>query len=269
MKKIFAFGIGALAAATIVTSVSTTSFAYEVKSGDTLSKIAAENNLTVEELMALNGITNANQIYAGETIKVTKESGKYVVRCLVTYTDYTDLSVIRAAYTDNTFKPITAYGEGIVYEQEFDKLTPIYLLYAPAICNGVYCPIDEITVDTQAIPGEDVKVYVFETAAEISKTYKDVICEQFGVDNINKITYSNPMSATTKSKVKVRTFAAGTSNPDSIELFTNFKTDAANSTLPAKTTAEDSSGETYLYDVTITIKDSQNNVTKVTGIRGR
>jgi LysM repeat protein len=41
-----------------------------VKSGDTLSKIARKFGTTVDNLVALNGISNPNQIAAGTTICV-------------------------------------------------------------------------------------------------------------------------------------------------------------------------------------------------------
>lgn len=43
---------------------------YTVKSGDTLSAIAKKYGTTVKKLTALNGIKNANLIYAGQKIKV-------------------------------------------------------------------------------------------------------------------------------------------------------------------------------------------------------
>lgn len=43
---------------------------YAVKYGDTLSKIAKENNTTVEKLVALNNIKNKNLIYVGQIIKL-------------------------------------------------------------------------------------------------------------------------------------------------------------------------------------------------------
>lgn len=47
---------------------------YKIKSGDTLSKIAADNNMTVEELAKLNGIDDPNKIYAGATLKLGNTS---------------------------------------------------------------------------------------------------------------------------------------------------------------------------------------------------
>ena len=43
---------------------------YTVQSGDTLSEIAARYGTTVNTLVALNGISNPNLIYAGEVLKV-------------------------------------------------------------------------------------------------------------------------------------------------------------------------------------------------------
>ena len=45
---------------------------YIVKSGDTLSAIAAKYNTTVSELVNLNGIENANLIYVGQSIKLPR-----------------------------------------------------------------------------------------------------------------------------------------------------------------------------------------------------
>jgi murein DD-endopeptidase MepM/ murein hydrolase activator NlpD len=48
---------------------------YTVKSGDTLSEIAAANGTTVDELVKINGISNPNLIYAGQEIKLSADSG--------------------------------------------------------------------------------------------------------------------------------------------------------------------------------------------------
>jgi LysM repeat protein len=54
---------------------------YTVKSGDTLSKIARKFGTTVDNLVALNGIANPDQIAAGTTIcvkpKGSQPAGKY------------------------------------------------------------------------------------------------------------------------------------------------------------------------------------------------
>ena len=43
---------------------------YTVKAGDSLSTIAAQNNMTVEQLMQLNGISDPKSLAAGQVIKL-------------------------------------------------------------------------------------------------------------------------------------------------------------------------------------------------------
>src|SRR5699024_11605277 len=52
------------------TSKPSTSSTYKVQAGDTLSGIAAKFGTTTKALQNLNGITNANKIYAGQVLKV-------------------------------------------------------------------------------------------------------------------------------------------------------------------------------------------------------
>lgn len=47
---------------------------YEVKSGDTLSKIALENNTSVENIIASNNLTNEDLTYAGQIIELGERS---------------------------------------------------------------------------------------------------------------------------------------------------------------------------------------------------
>lgn len=49
---------------------------YKIKSGDTLSGISSKFGTTTKKLQTLNGISNPNQISAGQTIKVTGKKGK-------------------------------------------------------------------------------------------------------------------------------------------------------------------------------------------------
>lgn len=64
MKKLIA--IGALGLTLLTTSPA---FAYEVKSGDTMGKIATAQGLNLQELGALNpDVSNLNLIYVGQTI---------------------------------------------------------------------------------------------------------------------------------------------------------------------------------------------------------
>ena len=43
---------------------------YIVKSGDTLSEIAAKYKMSVSEIAKLNGLDNPNRIYAGQRLKL-------------------------------------------------------------------------------------------------------------------------------------------------------------------------------------------------------
>ena len=44
---------------------------YIIKKGDALSKIAKENNTTVENLVKINNIKNPNLIYVGQKIRIS------------------------------------------------------------------------------------------------------------------------------------------------------------------------------------------------------
>jgi N-acetylmuramoyl-L-alanine amidase len=66
----------------------TPSFAYSVKQGDTISKIASENNLTIQEITELNPqIQNINMIYVGDTVN-TEPQKRTSSEEVVSYSDY-------------------------------------------------------------------------------------------------------------------------------------------------------------------------------------
>lgn len=50
---------------------------YTVKSGDTLSGIAARYGTSYEQLASLNGISNPNEIYVGQTLRINNASSSY------------------------------------------------------------------------------------------------------------------------------------------------------------------------------------------------
>lgn len=63
------------------TAAPSTAKTYTVKSGDNLSTIAAKNGTTVKALQDLNGIKNANKIFAGQVLKLSGTSTKtYTIR---------------------------------------------------------------------------------------------------------------------------------------------------------------------------------------------
>ena len=205
-------------------------------------------------------------------IKISKLGSTYTVECYVEYTDYTTVSVIRSQYESsgkNVYKPTTLYGDGIVYKQEFTNgLPPVYLLYVPAIYNGSYCTTDTITVDNSGI-SEKADVYVFETTAELSDTYKKIIREQFNVANVDDLTYTNAGKNTKMSDVKVRLKLAAGAKSSDLNVYANFDFDNVNSDYPVARLTEDQSDSVYMYDITVTLTDSKGNKTTVTGTRGK
>lgn len=56
---------------------SSDTIAYIVKSGDTLGKIARENNTTVDNILALNDISDPNMIFPGQDINLGTEGSGY------------------------------------------------------------------------------------------------------------------------------------------------------------------------------------------------
>jgi LysM repeat protein len=52
---------------------------YIVKSGDTLSDIALQNNLSTKSLAKLNNLKNENKLFAGQKILVRKKKDLYFI----------------------------------------------------------------------------------------------------------------------------------------------------------------------------------------------
>ncbi len=215
------------------------------------------------------GTFDEDHFQKNTTIKITKFGSKYTVECIVDYTDYTNVSVIRTKYVNsgkNVYKP---HGDGVVYSKEFDdEIPPIYLLYVPAIYNGAYCTTDNITIDKSSI-ADEAKVYVFESTAELSSTYKKIICEQFGVSKVGDLTYTNASKNTKMKDVKVRMKLAPGTDAGSLKTYANFDFDNANSDISVNSLANDESGDVYMYEITVTLTDSKGNKTVVKGTRGK
>lgn len=98
---------------------------YKVQSGDTLSGIAAQYGTTAAALASLNGISNPNVIYVGQTLKV---AGNAVATNTSTYTVQSGdtLSAIAAAHYLNTatlaaYNGITNYN--VIYVGQQLKFT--------------------------------------------------------------------------------------------------------------------------------------------------
>ncbi len=218
------------------------------------------------------GTFDEDHFQKNTTIKITKLGKTYTVECIVDYTDYTNVSVIRSKYVNsgkNVYKPSTTYGDGVVYKKEFEnEIPPIYLLYVPAIYNGAYCTTDNITVDKAGI-SDDAKVYVFESTAELSNTYRKIICEQFGVSKVGDLTYTNASKNTKMKDVKVRMKLAAGTDTTGLDIFANFDFDNDNSDFNVKNLDADESGNIYMYEIKVTLTDSDGKKTVVTGTRGK
>ena len=72
MLKLTSGSTSSTSTASATTSSATTT--YTVKSGDTLSGIAAKYNTTYTTLAKVNNISNANEIYVGQTLKISTTS---------------------------------------------------------------------------------------------------------------------------------------------------------------------------------------------------
>lgn len=230
-----------------------------------------ENTVYYNQYLSGSDYFSADYFDKYTTIKVSKVGSKYVIECSVRYEDQTQLTVISSKYTTdskNVYKPDTAYGEGVVYKQEFDELPPIYLLYVPAIYNGAYCPSDYIKIDNSAAPDVTPKVYIFETASKIEDEYKDIICDQFNVSDLEQLVYQNKEYAMDQKKVSVRVnLEAG--DADTLKVYANFNIDKTKSNINVLDMSEDENDSVYLYDISITLTDSEGHKTTVSGTRGK
>lgn len=209
------------------------------------------------------------------TIEVSKSAGEYIVKCIVRYVDHTR-SIVSGIYTNNEFYPDTMYGtrSGIVYQQSFEKLPPIYLLYMPATYNNIYCLDDHISIDTSGLSDEEVKFYLFESAADIDTNYEDLIVNYFNsssvgynISDAEDLVYKNPSYLTTQQDVNVHVMLAG-GDSSNMSVYTNF-TPAADSDVPIKGLAEDENEDVYLYDIHVTLTSSEGINTEISGTRGR
>jgi len=74
---------------------------YEVKSGDTLSKIALENNTSVENIIASNNLTNEDLIYAGQIIELGERSKSITAQTAQKQTTYAANAAVTSAQSTN------------------------------------------------------------------------------------------------------------------------------------------------------------------------
>ncbi|MDE5977005.1 MAG: LysM peptidoglycan-binding domain-containing protein, partial [Turicibacter sp.] len=106
----------------------TSSSTYTVRSGDTLSEIAARYQTTVSRLVSLNGISNPNVIYPGQVLKITGTSTGTSTTNTSTYTVRSGdtLSEIAARYQTTVSRLVSLNGisnPNVIYPGEVLKIT--------------------------------------------------------------------------------------------------------------------------------------------------
>lgn len=231
------------------------------------------------------------------TIKVTKTAGgKYRVQCIVKYVDRTRIGVIKSEYengVNNVYKPASVNGDGVVYQNDYDKLPPIYLLYVPATSNGIYVSRDYINVDRNAlVDGELAKIYLFQTASDIDDKYAEIINKALlGGDStktLDDLIYRNNQYKVSPSSVKVRVnYVDDKGNAlkkpadeskikdlsDVTKVYSNFTVDKPNSTVGVMGTKDDVADDVYMYDLNVQMEELDSNgkttdKTTISGTRG-
>lgn len=87
---------------------------YTVKSGDTLSAIASRYGMTVNALVMLNGIKNANLIYPGQVLRVADSgAGSAVTKKATTPITSTGAQAYTVRYGDTLSAIASSYGTSI------------------------------------------------------------------------------------------------------------------------------------------------------------
>lgn len=94
---------------------------YTVKSGDTLSGIAAKYKTTVAQLQALNGINNPNVIYAGQKLKVSGKAPASKAKSSVKY------HVVKSG--DTVSEIAVKYGVSQANIKSWNKLANVNKIY--------------------------------------------------------------------------------------------------------------------------------------------
>jgi LysM repeat protein len=88
--------------------VAVTSVDYTVKRGDTLTRIAAENDISLSDLISANGISNPNLIYPGQVLVIPGEEGEPAVVHVVSRGD--TLARIAGRYGSSISALVAANG---------------------------------------------------------------------------------------------------------------------------------------------------------------
>lgn len=171
-------------------SINTETNSYIVQPGDTLSEIASRYGTTVQELVAINHLANANLIFPGETLRVTTNSTVHGSETRGTG------SITYTVRRGNTLSQIAnAYGVTVSHIVEMNNLQNPDLIYP-----GEKLRITESTNTTlnSVIQSNYYTVQRGDTLSRIAKRYGVTV--QYLV-NLNGIT--NPNLIYTGQLIKV------------------------------------------------------------------
>lgn len=126
-KSLVASGAIAISLAT-VSSVSANS-TYQVKSGDTLSKISKITNVSINDLKNINHIANINFIYPGQVLQLGKSSthAKPTATVAPAATSSTTTYTVRAG--DTASKIAANHGISLATLRSLNKIANINLIY--------------------------------------------------------------------------------------------------------------------------------------------
>ena len=105
-----------------ITNTTTQETTYTVKRGDTLWAIARKYNVTVENLVTWNNISNANLIYPGEVLKINPTNNAHLIKYVVVSGDTLDsiasrynTSVYELTKLNNISNPNYLYIGEVIY----------------------------------------------------------------------------------------------------------------------------------------------------------
>ena len=104
--------------------ITTSTATYTVKSGDTLSKIASSNKMTLAQLASLNKITNVNMLRVGQALKVTRtSSGVQPVKSTTTTTAKANTASYTVKSGDTLSKIAANHHMSLVQIAVLNKIT--------------------------------------------------------------------------------------------------------------------------------------------------
>lgn len=110
-SKTIKLGVASVAfAAALIAPAVANADSYTVKSGDTLSKIASTYNTTVEQLSALNGISNVDFITVGQILELDSTASTTETTTSAATTDDSSSATSAAESTDTT---TTSYSSNL------------------------------------------------------------------------------------------------------------------------------------------------------------